>query len=51
MTVPGGVDSAGMPLGLQVVGRPGDDERLLAAATWVAQVLDAGEITQGRCLD
>jgi len=32
---------SGLPLGLQVVGRPGDDERVLAAARWVEQQLEA----------
>jgi len=26
---------SGLPLGLQVIGRPGDDERSLAAARWI----------------
>jgi len=30
---------AGLPLGLQLVGRPGDDARVLAAAAWVEQQL------------
>ncbi len=34
LTLPGGVDAAGLPLGLQLVARPGDDERLFAAAAW-----------------
>lgn len=32
---------SGLPLGLQVVARPGDDVRALAAARWVEQQLDA----------
>ncbi len=31
---------SGLPLGLQVVGRPGDDVRVLAAARWVEQQLE-----------
>ena len=31
---------SGLPLGLQVVGRPGDDVRTLAAARWVEQQLE-----------
>lgn len=50
VTVPGGVDSAGMPLGLQVVGRPGDDDRVFAAAAWVSPALCSDAIAQGRCL-
>lgn len=34
VAIPAGHDAAGLPLGLQVVGRPGDDERTLAAAAW-----------------
>jgi Asp-tRNA(Asn)/Glu-tRNA(Gln) amidotransferase A subunit family amidase len=51
VAVPGGVDEAGLPLGLQVVARPHDDEKLLAAAAWIARALDSDAITQGRCLD
>jgi Asp-tRNA(Asn)/Glu-tRNA(Gln) amidotransferase A subunit family amidase len=32
---------SGLPLGLQIVGRPGDDERALAAARWVEQQLES----------
>ena len=32
---------SGLPLGLQLVGRPGDDARVLAAARWVEQQLEA----------
>jgi Asp-tRNA(Asn)/Glu-tRNA(Gln) amidotransferase A subunit family amidase len=39
-----------MPLGLQVVGRPGDDERVFAAAAWIGQALRSDAIAQGRCL-
>jgi len=35
VTVPGGEGPAGMPLGVQLVGLPGEDERTLAAARWV----------------
>jgi Asp-tRNA(Asn)/Glu-tRNA(Gln) amidotransferase A subunit family amidase len=31
---------SGLPLGLQIVGRPGDDVRTLAAARWVEQQLE-----------
>ena len=50
LTLPGGLDSYGLPLGLQLIARPQDDARLFAAAAWVAQTLDAEAITQGRCL-
>jgi Asp-tRNA(Asn)/Glu-tRNA(Gln) amidotransferase A subunit family amidase len=32
---------SGLPLGLQIVGRPGDDVRTLAAARWVEQQLES----------
>jgi amidase len=51
LTLPGGIDSSGLPLGLQLVARPQDDARLFAAAAWVAQTLDADAIAHGRCLD
>jgi len=50
VTLPGGIDAAAMPLGLQVVGRPGDDERVLAAAAWISRALCSDAIAQGRCL-
>jgi amidase len=42
IALPGGVDGAGMPLGLQVVGRPHDDDRVFAAAAWIANELQVG---------
>ena len=35
VTVPAGLGPSGMPLGVQIVGRPGEDARTLAAARWV----------------
>ncbi len=35
VTVPTGRGPNGLPLGLQIVGAPGDDRRLIAAAAWV----------------
>jgi Asp-tRNA(Asn)/Glu-tRNA(Gln) amidotransferase A subunit family amidase len=35
VNVPGLVGAAGMPVGVQIVGRPGDDLRALKAAAWV----------------
>jgi Asp-tRNA(Asn)/Glu-tRNA(Gln) amidotransferase A subunit family amidase len=37
VTVPAGKGPNGMPLGVQLVGRIGDDARVLAAARWVEQ--------------
>jgi len=36
ITFPGGTGPMGLPLGLQVVGRIGDDKRVLACADWMA---------------
>jgi len=51
VSVPGGVDDAGLPLGLQVVARPHDDDKVFAAAAWISRSLYSDAITQGRCLD
>ena len=39
VTVPAGVGPAGLPLGLQVVGRRGEDRTVLAAAHWIGEAL------------
>ncbi|MCG7205103.1 amidase [Streptomyces arenae] len=39
LTVPGLATSDGLPLGVQLVGRPDDDERLLAAGAWLERAL------------
>lgn len=39
VNVPGLADSQGMPLGMQVVARFGDDRRALSAAAWLQDVL------------
>ena len=39
VAVPAGRSDSGMPLGLQVIGRIGDDARTLAAARWIAERL------------
>lgn len=39
VTVPAGDGPAGMPLGIQLVGLPGEDARMLAAARWVQAAL------------
>lgn len=41
VTVPGLTGPSGMPVGVQVVGRPGDDRRTLAASAAVARALSA----------
>jgi amidase len=51
VALPGGVDGAGLPLGLQLIGRPNDDELVFAAAAWVQRALQSEDITHGRCLD
>ncbi|WP_158744806.1 amidase [Acidisphaera sp. L21] len=38
VTVPAGMGPAGLPLGLQIVGRQGEDSRTLAAAHWIGSV-------------
>ena len=39
VTVPAGTGPNGMPLGIQIVGRRGDDRRVLALARWVQAAL------------
>ena len=39
VAIPGNVDAEGMPLGVQVVGRPGDEGHLIAVASWVARII------------
>ena len=39
VTVPAGTGSNGLPLGLQVVGRMGNDRAVLAVAQWIASAL------------
>lgn len=40
ITLPAGRDAERMPLGLQLIARPGDDVRLFAAAAWIEAQLD-----------
>ncbi len=40
VTVPAGTGPAGLPLGIQIVGRRSEDRTALAAAEWVAAALD-----------
>jgi len=49
LTLPCGLDADGLPLGLQLVARPGDDHRLFAAAAWVERVLQSPDISRARC--
>jgi Asp-tRNA(Asn)/Glu-tRNA(Gln) amidotransferase A subunit family amidase len=42
ITLPLMVDSAGLPIGVQLVGRRGDDARLLRTANWLVRRLVAG---------
>jgi Asp-tRNA(Asn)/Glu-tRNA(Gln) amidotransferase A subunit family amidase len=39
IVIPTGTGPSGLPLGLQLVAGPGDDDRLLAAAAWAERVL------------
>ena len=40
VTVPHQVDELGLPLGIQLIGRPRADDQLLAIANWVQEVLN-----------
>jgi Asp-tRNA(Asn)/Glu-tRNA(Gln) amidotransferase A subunit family amidase len=42
VTVPAGTGPKGLPVGVQIVGRIGDDARTLAAAQWVQALLENG---------
>jgi Asp-tRNA(Asn)/Glu-tRNA(Gln) amidotransferase A subunit family amidase len=37
VSLPGGVGSTGLPIGVQLIGRPGRDAELLAIAAWLAE--------------
>ncbi|RZL82903.1 MAG: amidase [Rhodococcus sp. (in: high G+C Gram-positive bacteria)] len=39
VTIPGRHDSAGLPLGLQLIGRPGAEQRLFEIAVWLESVM------------
>jgi len=39
LSVPCGTDSAGLPFGLQIAGRPGEDAALLSVALWIEERL------------
>ncbi|MET0781795.1 MAG: amidase [Microbacterium sp.] len=40
LSVPGLTGASGLPIGVQLVGRPGDDARLLAVGAWLGRILD-----------
>ena len=42
ITVPAGTGPSGLPVGVQIVGRIGDDARTLAAAQWVQGLVEKG---------
>nr|WP_271212128.1 amidase [Rhodococcus wratislaviensis]GLK38503.1 amidase [Rhodococcus wratislaviensis] len=39
VTIPGKCDSTGLPLGVQLIGRPGAEQRLFETAAWLESVL------------
>jgi amidase len=45
INVPAGVGPAGLPLGVQIVGPPGQDARVLACAAWVERALGDNRAT------
>lgn len=42
VAIPAGRGPSGLPLGIQMVGAPGDDRRLFSAAAWAERVLGGG---------
>jgi Asp-tRNA(Asn)/Glu-tRNA(Gln) amidotransferase A subunit family amidase len=46
VALPAGQDAAGMPLGVQIIGRPHDDARTLAAAAWSLDALRGDQLLQ-----
>jgi len=48
ITMPVGLDASGMPVGLQIIARGGDDEALLGVALAVERVLGTGDARLGR---
>ncbi len=48
LTMPVGLDSAGMPVGLQLIARNGEDERLIAIAGTIEKCLGSGRYRIGK---
>jgi Asp-tRNA(Asn)/Glu-tRNA(Gln) amidotransferase A subunit family amidase len=46
ISVPAGRGPNGLPVGLQIVGRPGDDANALVVADWIEQQLQSHEDTR-----
>ncbi|HEY2926450.1 amidase [Piscinibacter sp.] len=46
VSLPAARDALGLPLGLQVIARPGEDEQLLAAAAWIEARLEPIALTR-----
>ncbi|MFC3746214.1 amidase [Paenibacillus sp. GCM10012306] len=46
LTLPIGLSQEGMPIGLQLTGRQGDDRSVLAAGVYIEQLLDAAKLWQ-----
>jgi Asp-tRNA(Asn)/Glu-tRNA(Gln) amidotransferase A subunit family amidase len=46
VALPAGHDAAGMPLGVQIIGRPHDDARTLAAAAWALAAQRGDQVLQ-----
>ena len=40
LTIPCGFDAEGLPISLQLIGRPGEDARVLCVGRWVEKLLD-----------
>ena len=47
LSVPGLTGSSGLPIGVQLVGRPGDDARVLAAGAWLAARMPRPAVPDG----
>ena len=47
LSLPSGLDSNGLPYGVQVVGLPGGDDQLAAVGAWCEAVLNFSKFYQG----